>query len=146
MKISGFNNVFRLPGLGSIANKKNEGDGGSGSNQYDPNQTRRDGKQGQEHSQEHSQEDPQQLRRERKTDKSERQQLDDAVISFHDDSSTQASGLNAAIDESGPGLRVVVKDVNGTTLRRFSGEDFLKLREGVSKDVRMRGKILDQKL
>lgn len=147
MKINAFANVFRLPSAGSVASKRNEGDGGSGSNQYDPNQTRKDGQ------------NPGDGKNGRNADpageaassqpKPDRARLDAAVIAFHADPATQASGLTAVLEEGAPGLRVVVKDVNGTTLRQFSGDEFLRLRGNAaagSQDTRGRGKILDQKL
>ncbi len=69
-----------------------------------------------------------------------------AVKAFHSDMQTQANGLSAAVEGSGPGLRVVLKDGSSAVIRQFTGEEFLKLREAVGKDIKARGKILDQKL
>ncbi len=74
---------------------------------------------------------------------------EDAVVAaierFRADETTQASGLLAEKDGSGPGLRVVLKDVNGSVVRQFSGDEFLKLRETSSQDGRGRGRLLDRK-
>jgi uncharacterized protein YlxW (UPF0749 family) len=72
--------------------------------------------------------------------------IDLAVEAFQSDSQTQARGLNASVEGTGPGLKIVLKDGTGSVLRRFSGEEFLRMREATSKDGRIRGKILDQKL
>jgi uncharacterized protein YlxW (UPF0749 family) len=68
-----------------------------------------------------------------------------AVTAFHADMQTQSNGLSAAVEGSGPGLKVVLKDGSSAVIRQFTGEEFLKLREVVSKG-KARGKILDQKL
>jgi hypothetical protein len=139
MKISSNNNVFRLPGSGGIASKRNEGDGGSGRNAYDPNQTKQDSKSGQEH----------EKRQESLEDQPDRKQVDEAVAAFQADATTQAHGLSAVVEGAGPGLKIALKDCNGTTVRQFTGNEFLKLRDATapsaSKDARPRGKILDQK-
>lgn len=72
--------------------------------------------------------------------------IDAAVQAFGEDVQTQANGLSASTEGAGPGLKVVLKDGNGATVRQFTGEEFLKLREAASRDVGSRGKILDQKL
>ncbi len=69
-----------------------------------------------------------------------------AITAFSKDAQTAANGLSASVSGSGPGLRVVLKDINGAVVRQFSGEEFLKLRSATAKDGRVRGKILDQKL
>lgn len=69
-----------------------------------------------------------------------------AIESFAADKQAQVNGLTAAMAGSGPGLRVVLRDGSGAIVRQMSGEEFLKLRETVSKDKDKRGKILDQKL
>ena len=74
------------------------------------------------------------------------EQVGDAIHSFQNDSQTQANGLNAVAEGAGPGLKVVLRDGGGAVVRQFTGEEFLRLREAVSKDGRQRGKILDRKL
>ena len=69
-----------------------------------------------------------------------------AIQAFQIDKDTQGSGISAEMDGRGPGLRVVLKDGSGAIIRQFTGEEFLKLREAVQQDGRVRGKILDQKL
>lgn len=74
-------------------------------------------------------------------------ELQKAVQKFEADEQTQACGLHAFVEGAGPGLRVVLKDVNGSVIRQFTGEEFLKIRQGTNpKDTHGRGKILDQKL
>ena len=130
MKISNFANVFRLPGSNSIGAKKNDGEGGSGRNQYDPNQTRKDNQENESG----------------KKQEFDQKKVDDAVEDFHADSSTQASGLSAVVEGFGPGLRIAVKDLNGTVVREFSSDEFIQLRDKTSKATGSRGKILDRKL
>ena len=130
MKINPFANVIPFPT--TVRNKRNEGDGGSARQQYDPNQTRKDN---QDDSKKHEQ-----------PEKFDQKLIDEAVASFQTDSTTQAHGLSAVVEGTGPGLKVHVKDCNGTTLRQFSGEEFLRIRGVTSKDPSPRGKILDQKL
>ncbi|MDR3608857.1 MAG: hypothetical protein P4M08_15945 [Oligoflexia bacterium] len=103
----------------------------------------------------HSREDAEQ-RRQNKGDHSEEKQeprsdtemsqaVDKALETFSADPQTRASGLAAAAEGSGPGLRVVLKDAQGKVVRQFTGEEFLRLREAAAQDHRARGKILDQK-
>jgi hypothetical protein len=69
-----------------------------------------------------------------------------AIESFQHDAQTQQHGLSASQVGQGPGLKVVLKDGTGAIVRQFTGEEFVRLREAASKDGRVRGKILDQKL
>ena len=69
-----------------------------------------------------------------------------AVIEFLADKQTLSNGLSAVVEGQGPGLKVVLKDQNGEIVRQLSGEEFLRLRKGVSKEAPLPGKILDQKL
>lgn len=71
--------------------------------------------------------------------------LENAVETFQSDAQTQAHGLSASVEGKGPGLRVVLKDGSGATLRQFTGEEFLRLREAAGNNSPARGKILDQK-
>ena len=64
---------------------------------------------------------------------------------FREDSQATVHGLTATAEHDGPGLKVVLKDGNGTIIRQLTGEEFLKLREAVEQ-VAARGKLLDQKL
>ncbi len=72
--------------------------------------------------------------------------VDKAVDEFQTDAQTQAHGLHANVSGKGPGLKVTLTDVSGSVVRQFTGEEFLRLRDAVSKEGRTRGKILDQKL
>lgn len=74
------------------------------------------------------------------------EKLEDAVQDFSRDTQAQANGLTIAAEGHGPGLRVVVKGSDGTVVRQFTGEEFIRLRESVSKGRSSPGKILDQKL
>ncbi len=69
-----------------------------------------------------------------------------AVEAFRADVNTQANGLNVSMEGAGPGLKVLLKDKSGGLVRSFTGEEFLRLREETSRDGRICGKILDQKL
>jgi hypothetical protein len=118
------------------------GGGENARQQYDPNQTRRD-----------SQDAEGDQRHEREQPAFDPKLIDEALESFKTDAAAQASGLSATAEGSGPGLKVSVKDCNGTTLRQFSGEEFLRLREaangpapGALPTGLRRGKLLDQKL
>jgi uncharacterized protein YlxW (UPF0749 family) len=71
--------------------------------------------------------------------------INQAVGAFTVDPQTQASGLSAETEGTGPGLRVTLKDSQGAVVRQFTGEEFLRLREAASKDTHSRGRILDQK-
>lgn len=74
------------------------------------------------------------------------ERINAALDAFGKDAQNQSSGLSVSREGTGPGLRVVLKDVNGDVVRQFTGEEFLKLRASSSQDVKSRGKILDQKL
>jgi len=67
-----------------------------------------------------------------------------AMENFQADQQTRAQGIAAEVQGSGPGLKVVLKDGSGATIRSLSGEEFLRLREATH-DVRVAGKIFDQK-
>lgn len=69
-----------------------------------------------------------------------------AIESFQTDDLTQSSGITADSVGQGPGLKVVLKDTKGHVLKQLSGEEFIKLREKVSAERSVRGKILDQKV
>ncbi len=69
-----------------------------------------------------------------------------AVDAFGADVANQAHGLSASIEGQGPALRVLLKDGSGALIRQFTGDEFLRLRDAVSKDGRASGRILDQKL
>ena len=127
MKISPFANV--IPFTNATRTKRSEGEGGNARQQYDPNQGRKDGE---EKRKEQEPFDP--------------KLIDDAVRSFVTDAATQEHGLSAVVEGTGPGLKIHVKDCNGTVLRQFSGEEFLKLRDATSQTLGKRGKLLDQKL
>lgn len=141
MKIGSFpKNV--IPIGSGVRSKRSEGDGGSARQEYDPNQSRRDpDNNGQEDSKKQKQEafDP--------------QLIDEALAAFKSDATAQEHGLSAEVEGAGPGLKVSLKDCNGTTVRQFSGEEFLRLREvsalkpgSTNSPTAKRGKILDQKL
>jgi uncharacterized protein YlxW (UPF0749 family) len=74
------------------------------------------------------------------------EQIKQAVEAFEIDSLAQANGLHASVEGTGPGLKVVLKDGAGGTIRQFTSEEFLRLRQTASKDLKTRGKILDRKL
>jgi len=72
------------------------------------------------------------------------EQLTREIDSFTNENSSQAYGLNARMEGSGPGLRVTLKDGSGAVIRQFTGEEFLQLREAAQ--ATGRGKLLDKKL
>lgn len=74
------------------------------------------------------------------------EQVDQAVEAFQHEMENQANGLSASVEGTGPGLKVVLKDESGSVVRQFSGDEFVKMRKTATKDGRVRGKILDQKL
>ncbi len=74
------------------------------------------------------------------------EKIDQAILNFMEDLQAQAPDIRASVEGSGPGLRVVLKDGGGGLVRQFTGEEFLKIRQGTAKDGKIRGKILDQKL
>ncbi len=69
-----------------------------------------------------------------------------AVEAFGSDAHAKSNGLAASVTGQGPGMRVVLRDRSGATLRQFTGEEFLKLRASATQDTGRRGKLLDQKL
>jgi len=106
---------------------KRDGQGGAGQQHYEQ-QSKRD---------QRGEEDPEEAKK----------KVAAAVESFSSDQQAQASGIQAFVENSqGPGLRVVLKDCNGTVVRQLSGEEFLRLREATANGSPRRGKILDQKL
>lgn len=135
MKISPFGSVqfINLLPKGDVAREeaKTSKDGENGRDQYTRQQADSENSEG-ENGERHS--------------KPSQEAMDNAVQAFGADPQTQASGISAATEGNGPGLRVVVKDAGGGVIRQFTGEEFLKLREAVASDKKGRGKLLDQKL
>lgn len=128
MKIGPIYNPFQaFPGLRT---KRSDGDGGSARQQYDPNQSKRDP------DSQDSDTNPENLP----------QKVTEAIESFQADEATVANGLKASIEGHGPGLRIILKDINGGVVRQFTGEEFLKLRSAAAPGAHRNGKILDQKL
>jgi hypothetical protein len=84
--------------------------------------------------------------KERSKELPDKKEIDEAIDAFQTDPQTQENGLKASLSGNGPGLKVVLKDGQGSIVRQFTGEEFLRLRQSVSKDDRICGKILDQKL
>jgi hypothetical protein len=68
----------------------------------------------------------------------------EAIEKFQHDA-VQTSGLKAETVGAGPGLRVVLKDINGSVVRQFSGGEFVRLRDSSAQDGRKRGRLLDKK-
>lgn len=79
----------------------------------------------------------------------------------HEDEADRDQKVHAAVDQferegnladlhaesvgAGPGLKVILKDKKGSTVRELSGAEFLELRDRVSKGMASSGKILDRK-
>ena len=76
----------------------------------------------------------------------EQQLLSEAIGEFDLEHSSLGSGLRASLTGVGPGLKVVLRDPQGMTVRQLTGAEFLKLRENASSGPRSKGKILDHKL
>jgi len=70
--------------------------------------------------------------------------VNSALAAFEQESAAALQGLKAAIEGSGPGLRVTLKDGTGAVVRQFTGEEFVRLREAAAGTNR--GKLLDKKL
>jgi hypothetical protein len=80
------------------------------------------------------------------SDQQNEQELKYAMAEFRADQDAKANGLTASLEGAGPGLRVILRDGEGHTVRQLSGEEFLKLRHSLSTGLHVPGKILDQKL
>ena len=126
MKISSISSALRFPGV--VSEKRESG--------QDTGQRNRNGQSG----------NPKQDSDETEEFSVEEGEVEAAIQAFGSDSQAQLHGLTANIQGQGLGLKVVLKDGTGAVVRQFTGEEFLKVREGVSKDAKGRGKILDQKL
>lgn len=76
------------------------------------------------------------------------EQVQAAMDAFSEDEQAVAAGLRVEREPSaGPGLKIVVRDGTGAVLRRFSGEEFVRLRETAGgPSLHAPGKILDRKL
>jgi hypothetical protein len=72
--------------------------------------------------------------------------LSDAREEMERESSAVIPGLKTEVQGEGPGLRVVLKNADGSVIGQYSGEDFLELRSRV-KDVTLKsGRLLDRKV
>jgi uncharacterized FlaG/YvyC family protein len=69
------------------------------------------------------------------------ERLDQAVEAFQKDAQAKQQGIEV---ERAPGLNIVLKDISGSVIRQFTGEEFLRLRDAI-RDGRTSGKILDKK-
>ncbi len=74
------------------------------------------------------------------------EQVEQAARDMAKDEQTRASGIQVALEGMGPGLRVTLKDADGSVLRHMSGEEFVKLREAAREGAPKRGRLLDRKL
>jgi uncharacterized protein YlxW (UPF0749 family) len=68
-----------------------------------------------------------------------------AIETFAKNEQMTESGLTAIAEGSGPGLRVTLKDGQGRFVRQLTGEEFVKLKDGLNDKVHRPGKILDTK-
>ena len=71
--------------------------------------------------------------------------VDEAIAQLNHDAQALSHGLTANIEGAGPGMKVILKDGTGATIRQFTGEEFLKLRQSAGA-TGARGKLLDRKL
>jgi uncharacterized FlaG/YvyC family protein len=92
-----------------------------------------------------SKEDGTETKREQSVEVTE-ETLKAALEKFSADQAAAANHLSATMTGTGPGLKIVLKDQTGTILRQISGEEFMKLREQSTPDVKTPGKLLDQKV
>ncbi len=76
------------------------------------------------------------------------EQVQAAMDAFSEDEQAVAAGLKVEREPgAGPGLKIIVRDGSGAVLRRFSGEEFVRLRETAGgPSLHSPGKILDRKL
>lgn len=76
------------------------------------------------------------------------EQVQAAMDAFSEDEQAVAAGLKVEREPgAGPGLKIIVRDGTGAVLRRFSGEEFVRLRETAGgPSLHAPGKILDRKL
>ena len=74
------------------------------------------------------------------------QKLNELVDSFRSDLRAQGQGLDANLEGTGPGLKVVLRDEAGSLIRQYTSQEFLRLRTASAIENGNRGKILDQKL
>lgn len=81
--------------------------------------------------------------------KAELEKIERALEWFAKDEQARANGLTADKNGAGPGLKVVLKDLDGRVIRQLSPREFLKLQAVQTKPevetVKMNGKILDRK-
>jgi len=135
VKIQSGTGFFGYP---SLVREKKEGDGGGGGQSYQQQRSQSNSQQKNPESQQNVQTD---------LDESQTpQRVNQALEAFKSDHQTQQNGLNANLEGTGPGLKVILTDKSGNVIRRLSGQEFLKLRESVSPIERTSGKILDRKL
>ena len=62
---------------------------------------------------------------------------------FSEENAAHLPGISASVEGAGPGLRVTLKDGDGTVVRQISGEEFLEMR--VNGRASGRGQLLDRK-
>jgi hypothetical protein len=124
--------ISAFPITTGLRTKRNDGDGGAARQQYDPNQNKQDRQDSDGQADSGDESLPEKVAR--------------AIESFQADATTVANGLRATLEGQGPGLKIVLKDVNGDVVRNFTGEEFLRLRSAPGSSAHPRGKILDRKL
>ncbi len=72
------------------------------------------------------------------------QEILEAKDIFEKNGSIQGHGITATI-ENRAGLTVILKDKNGYHIRQLSGEEFVTLKESNATELKIPGKIFDQK-
>lgn len=73
--------------------------------------------------------------------------VDEAIQQLQADIDSHSTHLQVDVEGQGPGMKVLLKDKTGATIRQYSGEEFLKLRETAAASGAVnRGKLLDRKL
>jgi len=75
------------------------------------------------------------------------EKVDEAIQQLQADIDSHATNLHVDVEGQGPGMKVLLRDKSGATIRQYSGEEFLKLREtAAASGANTRGKLLDRKL
>lgn len=138
MKISSISQALNL--LGRVGERKNtDSDRESGSSGYESPHH-------QKHSEPHSSENESNTETSSLELELSEEMIDQAIQSFMQAPAQQTAGLKVHRVGRGSELTVMIQDINGTIIRQCSGKEFLRLQKNSSKDARVRGRFLDQKL
>lgn len=73
------------------------------------------------------------------------EQVEVAIEAFKADPKTQAKGLSANLENTPKGLKVVLTGPMGSVIKRFTGGEFLDLRDSIKSAAGSSGVLLDRK-